>query len=218
MTLRQGLALAAVLSTAAGSVQAQDIGFGGDVAVVSEYISSGVTQSSGRPALQFTGYGYTQQGIYAGVFLSTVNFTTFDPADRDRLELGLFVGWERSFANGLTLDLRYERYLYNSSGDCCGIFYVSASGFVSDQLELAALVQYDHTSDTFDTRGTVTVYPTDALGLRVSLGRSQANSHNYMTVGVDYSFTDALTGSLEFHRASSSWTRDRLVAGLRYTF
>lgn len=218
MELRKGMVLASVLSMSAGAVQAQDIGFGGNVAVLSEYISSGVTMSSGRPALQFTGYAYIPQGLYAGVFLSTVNFTTFDPTDRDRVELGLFVGWERAFANGLTLDVGYEHYFYDRSGECCGQFYLGASTFVGDQLELAALLQYDPDADTLDTRGTVTVYPTDSIGLRAMIGRSQAYSHTYMNLGVDYFFTDAVTGSLDLHRATSPWTENRVVAGLRYTF
>ena len=62
----KGLALAAALSMAGGTAQAQQIGFGGEVAVLSEYISSGVTQSSGRPALQFTGYAFAPQGFAPG--------------------------------------------------------------------------------------------------------------------------------------------------------
>ena len=218
MERHKGVVLAAAVSMAAGAAQAQDIGFGGEVAVLSEYISSGVTQSSGRPALQFTGYGYVPQGFYAGVFLSTVNFTTFDPADRDRLELGLFVGWEGSVANGVTLDVGYEHYFYNSSGECCGFFFASASGFVGDRVELGARVEYDPSADTFNTRGSVTVYPTDSIGLRAMIGRSQAYSHTYMNVGLDYFVTDAVTASLDFHRATSSWTSDRVVVGLSYTF
>ena len=214
----KGVVLATALSMTAGAAQAQDIGFGGEVAVLSEYIASGVTQSSGRPVLQFTGYAYVPQGFYAGVFLSNVNFTTFDPADRDRLEVDLFLGWEGTIGNGITLDLGYEHYFYDRSGSCCGQFYFLASGFVGERVELGALVKYDPRAETFDTRGSVTVYPTDSIGLRAMIGRSQANSHTYMNIGVDYFVTDAVTASLDFHRASSSWTRNRVVAGLAYSF
>ena len=106
------------------------------------------------------------------MFLSTVNFTTFDPADRDRLELGVLLGWEGTVADALTLDLGYGHYLYNSSGRCCGLSYLGASGFVTDQLELAARVENDPRVEAFNTRATMTVYPTDSLGLRATIGRS----------------------------------------------
>lgn len=218
MTLPRGLALASALAITAGTAQAQEIGFGGNVAIVSEYIASGVTQSSGRPALQFTGYGYVPQGFYAGVFLSTVNFTKWDPTDRDRVELDLFLGWEGTIGNGLELDIGYEHYFYNRSGECCGVFYLGASSFVTERLELGLLVKYDPRAKDFDTRGTVAFYPTESVGLRAMIGRSQANSHTYMNVGLDYFFTDALTGSLDLHRATSGWTSDKVVVGLTYSF
>lgn len=94
--MAKGMIRAGVMSVglAGGAAQAQEIGFGGSLEIVSDYIASGETQSSGRPALQFTGYAYVPQGFYVGIFLSNVDFTgPFGPyPDAERVELGLFLG------------------------------------------------------------------------------------------------------------------------------
>jgi uncharacterized protein (TIGR02001 family) len=112
--MRHSLASAcilALLAPAASHAQgAPELSFG--LALTSNYIFRGTTQSDDRPALQ--GYVEGESGaLYFGAWASTVRL------DGDRAELNLYAGLRQSLG-GLDLDLGYVRYLYDRSGDCCG--------------------------------------------------------------------------------------------------
>ncbi len=232
------LAVAAALGVAGGGASAQDIGFGGSVSFLSDYIASGESQTGRKPALQFTGYAYVPSGFYAGVFLSNVDFSEavidyygggFDYEDPDSLEIGVFVGWEYFTDFGLSLDIGYERYWYDDSGYCCGLFYLGVDYAINDMVEVGAYASYNHTSNNTNMRALLTVYPTDNIGLRALVGRNQGNFNledgggyssaiNYWNVGVDYFFSDSVNVSLDYHDSTSPVRSSALVAGLTYSF
>ncbi len=223
---QRSVALAVVLALAAGSASAQEIGFGGSVSAVSDYMSSGESQTLGRPALQFTGFGYVPQGFYAGLFLSSIDY-----GDADSLEVGLFIGWEHQFANGVSLDLGYEHYFYNDSGWCCGFIHAEASTFVTEQLEIGGRATWRTDNSATNIRAMLAYYPTDQIGLRAMIGRNSSSALNfapdppfgprsvtYGNVGLDYFFTDTLTASIDYHRSNSVWDKSSVVFGLTQSF
>ncbi len=144
-------AVVMVFGLSAGAVQAQNIEFGGSVSILSDYVASGESQTGRKPALQFEGFAFVPQGFYAGIFLSNVAFSEqwtdyYDgfPIDiADSVELSLFAGWEFSTAFRLTLDIGYERYFYDDSGNCCDLFYFGADYEVSDMIEVGTLVTWN---------------------------------------------------------------------------
>lgn len=223
--MAKGMIRAGVMSVglAGGAAQAQEIGFGGSLEIVSDYIASGETQSSGRPALQFTGYAYVPQGFYVGIFLSNVDFTgPFGPyPDAERVELGLFLGWEYEFENGIALDVGYERYWYDT-GECCGNFYLGVSSYLTDQFEIGGRATWDPQSGNTNFRATMAVYPTEQIGLRALVGRNKSGLFDtrvtYANVGIDYYFTDSVTASLDFHNSNSPVKSSNVVLGLSYSF
>jgi uncharacterized protein (TIGR02001 family) len=84
-----------------------------NVGVYSNYVFRGLTQTNERPAIQ-GGFDYAHPaGFYAGTWLSNVSwFSDTNPGNSASLEVDLYGGFKRSWANGLTSDLGYIRYQY----------------------------------------------------------------------------------------------------------
>lgn len=135
------LVAAAALLLVPGLAAAQEspeISFG--VALTSDYIFRGTSQSGGDPALQ----GYAEAGLgglYLGAWGSTVKL------DEDRAELDLYAGY-RGAIGELAYDLGYVRYLYDESGDCCGEAYVSLDYAFQGVGTLGTSVLHDPEFDT----------------------------------------------------------------------
>lgn len=114
-TVLAGAAIASLLPAVASAQQAPELSFG--VALTSDYIFRGTTQSDGKPAVQ----AYAEAGLggfYLGAWGSTVDL------GEDEVELDLYAGFRGAFG-ALDYDLGYVRYLYDESGDCCGEAYLS---------------------------------------------------------------------------------------------
>jgi len=156
--------LVAVLGLLAGGAQAQEIGFAGEAATGSEYVSF----SSGRPALRLSGTAFDPQGFHAGAWASTVRFTDFVPGDPDRPELAMFVGWERGLDSGFALDLGHEHCFHDDSCCCCGIAYLGASQFVGPQVQLAGRLEYNPRARLYGPSTTGSFFPGDSAGLRLA--------------------------------------------------
>jgi len=115
-----------------------DIAFG--VGLTTNYISRGSTQSNDEPAID--GYMEATYGIaYAGVWASRVNIAP------DSVEVDVYGGIRPEFGQ-LSLDLGYARYIYDSSGDCCGEFYAKPSFAVTDAFSVGTEVYWDPELDT----------------------------------------------------------------------
>ncbi|MCC5963112.1 MAG: hypothetical protein JJU09_08285 [Rhodobacteraceae bacterium] len=242
MTMKKIFALATALGVSTSAASAMDIGFGGEVSLLSDYVASGESQTGRRPALQFEGYAYHSSGFYAGIFLSNVAFSEqwtdyyfgFPIEIDDSIELGLFAGWEYDTDFGLSVDVGYERYFYDDSGDCCGLLYLGARYDVSDMVEVGSRVTWNPDSGNTNIRATMAVYPMDEIGLRAMVGRNQGNfdpdpddpfSRNdapsavtYWNVGVDYFVTDSVRVSLDYHDSNSIVRTSDVVLGLTYAF
>ncbi|NGP54089.1 TorF family putative porin [Thioalkalivibrio sp. XN8] len=116
---------------ACSGVQAEEEGFwyGGSLALTSDYVFRGVTQTDEGPALQGSLDVGLANGVYAGVWASNVDFDAPDGID---LEVDIYVGWTLEFANETWLDLQLVRYLYPGANPGFGINYnefIAAYGF-----------------------------------------------------------------------------------------
>lgn len=103
--------------------------YGGSVALTSDYVFRGVTQTDESPALQGSFDVGHASGLYAGAWASNVDFDAPDGID---LELDLYVGWTLEFENDTWLDLQLVRYLYPGAKPGFGINYnefLAAYGF-----------------------------------------------------------------------------------------
>lgn len=146
--------------------QAQGLSFSGGATVTSNYMSRGATLSDNRPALQAFAEAEVS-GLYFGAFASTVRLAP------DSSEFSLYGGYRFS-VEAASFDLGYARYLYNSSGDCCG--------------ELYALFEVD-------------LAPATLFG-GVYLDSARLRRVNDLHLGVSYGFGDGFSTSLTAGRAA----------------
>jgi uncharacterized protein (TIGR02001 family) len=113
--VRKQLISLALLALMPLAVQAQDeeedsSGFNWNVAATSEYMFRGISQTDDHPAFQ-AGAGYSwQNGFYAGLWQSDVDFgSTGD--DDTQVEIDAFIGWNGDLG-ATNLDVQLVRYNY----------------------------------------------------------------------------------------------------------
>ena len=97
------------LLAASGAASAVELS--GNVALITDYVFRGISQTDGSPALQGGFDADLGNGIYAGVWGSNVDFA--DNSD-ESLELDLYAGWATEVA-GVGVDLGMIHYAYPTS-------------------------------------------------------------------------------------------------------
>ena len=133
------LVLGAAAATPATAQMRPVLSYG--VAITSNYISKGTTQSDDNPALQ--GYVEGSYGMfYGGVWSSTVDFGDDPDYGNDNVEVDLFAGARRDFGD-VSADLGYYRYYYDDSGDCCGEWILALGYPMADIGAVGAEYRYD---------------------------------------------------------------------------
>ena len=120
-------------ATAAAAAEAPegDHSFSANVALVSNYVFRGQSQTDNGPAIQ-GGFDYTYNplNLYIGTWASNVESSGFDGAN---MELDVYGGWRPTFDN-LSFDFGALGYLYPGN---------DGNGDDIDTLELKAGVSYD---------------------------------------------------------------------------
>ncbi|MBF0096313.1 MAG: hypothetical protein HQM04_12725 [Magnetococcales bacterium] len=82
----------------------------GNLTVMSDYVSRGLTASNHGPALQGTvNATHENSGFYVNVFASSINLNDGSNAS---LELDPSLGWSKEWENGVSFDLGILQYLY----------------------------------------------------------------------------------------------------------
>ncbi|UWQ93162.1 TorF family putative porin [Aliisedimentitalea scapharcae] len=164
----------------------------GGIEAVSNYVSNGVTQSNGNPAIQ-PWVEINNAHFYAGLWASNVDF-----GNSDDYELDIYLGYRRSFANDLFIDLGYARYLYDGTGDCCGELKVTAAYPIHDRVGLLGYVAYNPESDEWNRRATLAYKVNDKISLSGTYGYSDFNQHDYWDVGASFPLTDTVAMDVRY--------------------
>jgi uncharacterized protein (TIGR02001 family) len=213
MITRSGAVGALLLATALAlptAVKAQDLSWG--ATLTSDYMSSGVTQSENKPALQ----GYVELesgGFYTGAWASTVRGLD-NP--RDRIELDLYLGFRNS-VGAVSYDVGYARYFYNRSGDCCGEFLLSLDADMSQGVSLGTQFKYDPDAKTLNSRFGAAAALNEQVEISGGLGRLQ-RSHNYWDLGANYALTESVGVDLRYHGNNLAGEKSRAVLSVATDF
>ena len=85
-----------------------------EVAVTSDYVWRGISQTDGKPAIQGTLEYEHESGVYVGTFASNVDFDE-DVKDPARVEIDVYGGWRGETESGLGWDISVLRYIYPDS-------------------------------------------------------------------------------------------------------
>lgn len=193
---------------AAGSEFSSRVDFAWGVALTSNYVSDGETQSGDRPALQ--AYGEISSGIvYSGIWLSTVKL------EPDTAEFDLYWGLRPRFGP-LSLDFNYTRYVYDQTGDCCGEWIAKVEVEVNDTLTFNGEFDYDPQSRDRSATIGLTLALADTLDFSSEIERDLVSGDNDWNAGLKWQATDTLSFDLRYY--DSDQFSDRFVVTLAYDF
>ena len=155
----------------------------GNIALSTEYMWRGISQTDGELATS-GGFDYEhEQGFYAGVWGSNVNFGTSAP---ESLELDIYGGWATELDSGIGLDVGIIGYTYHGSEGASAInfteYFVGASyqGFgayyyIGDSVDPAGDPNYLEISYGYDFE-------------KISLSAVYGNYDGFADPSVDYSY------------------------------
>ncbi len=207
-SLAASAALSLALLPSMGAAQDVAVSFG--ATLTTDYISRGLSETGGRPAIQpFVEVGVG--GFYAGVWASNVRF---DDGSGDRAEVDVYAGFAGS-AGVFNYDIGYARYIYNRSGDCCGEFLLGLEMEAPFGAQFGTDLAYDHKERNWAASlGAGYMFP---AGVTVSAeaGRVQ-RSHNFWNVGAGLDLNPQTSVDLRVH--DTNITSPRLVASVAFGF
>jgi len=108
--------LAAPCTAMAADTPASPHSFTANLGVTSDYVFRGISQTSGRPALQ-GGADYAHaSGLYAGLWASNINWiTAFGATGSAKIEVDTYFGFRKTLQNELSYDAGFIRYNYPGS-------------------------------------------------------------------------------------------------------
>lgn len=192
--------LAAGILSGAVTVQAQESAITANVALTTDYLYRGISQTSGGPAIQ-GGFDYAHEsGFYVGTWASSI---TFD----DAIEIDYYGGFAGSLTEAIEFDVGVLYYDYPGAGDddfvelYGGLTYmgVTAKAAWSDDFFAGSGESVYYTLDYgFDLTEDL------SLGLHYGL-----NTFDELTWGTEDSYSDyavSLGGSVEGLDLSLTWT------------
>jgi uncharacterized protein (TIGR02001 family) len=222
--------------------------FAAKISVYSEYEFRGISQTSEKPALQLNLDYSHSSGIYAGAFLTNIEWLK-DTAEslgghtRGGTELDLFIGWKKEIVQDVTLDVGYLRYEYPRSTD-----FFTAPKVNTDELWIGASwkflsAKYSYTvSDAFgfvDSKGSQFLelniaYPlTDKITLTGQIAKAEFENNSFFDytvykIGGVYDFGGGFVAGAYYKDTDAeeaaytvqgkNWSRGRGVAFVSYTF
>ncbi len=187
-------ALLAVCSTTASADFLSDIETSANVALTTNYVWRGMTQTDDNPAIQ-GGFDVGYKGLYAGVWGSNIDFG--DGVDSS-VEIDLYLGYANDIM-GISYDIGYCQYTYPGETDNLNFGEVSvALGYDFDVLSVGAKYyagvdtnDADHSDDDWKPQNAYELSTSVPLpwGLSADAMFGQYNhTGNYYSIGMTKSF------------------------------
>ncbi len=158
--LMTSVAVGVVLVSAGTGAQA---GFSGNVALTSDYIFRGISQTNEDPAVQ-GGFDYVHDsGFYVGTWASSLEFgedsSMVDPAS---MELDIYGGFAGKINDALSYDVSVLRYLYPGASNSLNYDYTEIGGSLAYDFGAAAVtVGVYYSPDFFASSDKATYYYAD---------------------------------------------------------
>ncbi len=153
--LTKTLITGALLSTSLLTHAESPHEFSGNVAVTTDYVFRGISQSNEDPALS-GGFDYAHEsGIYAGFWASSIEFNTAGNSDDASTEMDYYLGYGGEFAGtGISFDIGGLYFAYPDQNEDTGADF--------DYYEIYGSVGYSF-NDTVST-GLYVAYSPDFFG------------------------------------------------------
>jgi uncharacterized protein (TIGR02001 family) len=184
------------------------IDISGGIAITSDYISDGLTQTDGKPAVQ--PWIEAQQGIfYTGIWLSNVEL------EPDSLEIDLTMGI-RPTIGALSLDINYTAYVYDETGNCCGQFNIEGTYKATDRLSLTGTLQIDPEGLSYQAIGGASYQLADAISVSGSF--EQYIDEEFWDWNIGGTWNATKSTSLDLRYYDNQIRQESIVATLAWQF
>lgn len=217
--VKLSLSVALIAATLFAEEEKSDFGVSANMAITSNYIWRGMTQSNNSPAVQ-GGVDLKYKGLYAGVWGSNVEFGD----GKNSLEADLYAGYKGEIA-GIGYDVGYIQYVYPNMSDeyNFGEAYV---GISKEWKKFALSAKYSVGVETDDLNpedfwevGATAVLPYE-MGIEAGYGEYH-NIGIYYSIGLNRSFEkfDLSVAYIDFnHDTDSNADEDNIVATVSFAF
>ena len=201
--------LLSALSYPAASL-ATELTFGGTVAITSNYLSDGLSETGNRPALQFQAE-VGANGFYANIFASQVKDDAGNAASLD-----LSAGYRAELATAAGYDIGITQSFRNVTRNDGAEIYGSLYYPVSDRLTLTAEASYDLAEKTFGGNLGADFAATDTWALTAVAGQTDPQASPFWGLGVSHDLSATTSVALDYQDTSS--TEAVYALTLNYTF
>ena len=219
--IKFSLAAALVATMAFAEEESADIGISANMAITSNYVWRGMTQTKDSPAIQ-GGVDLDYKGFYLGVWGSNVDFGA---NDSNSLEADFYAGYAGELA-GIGFDIGAIQYVYPNKSDEYNFAEVYF-GLSKDWEKFGVSAKYSagvETDDTdpedyFEVGASTSILPYD-IGLSIGYGDYDNIGSNY-SIGLDKSFEkfDLSIAYIDFdHDTDSNSDEDNVVATISFSF
>ncbi len=215
------LSLAAALAvTLAYAEEKSEIGVSANVALTSNYVWRGMTQSNDNAAIQ-GGFDVDYKGVYAGVWGSNVSF----PGNTDAsIELDAYAGYSNEIS-GLGYDIGYIQYAYpnDSKASNFGEAYLGLS-YDFEVVAISAQYNLGVQTDELNPENEYNAGVSIPLPMDISI---DATIGNYENIGLHYNagitksfgkFDLSLAYTAMDYEANGTDTEDNVVATVSASF
>lgn len=178
-------ALVAGVATAALSAPAiaQEVSVSGNVAVSTEYVWRGVTQTNGDIGLS-GGFDLEAGSFYAGTWLANVDF---EDASDTNIEWDIYAGYGGEFEGGVAYDVGMIYYMYPDSDDS-DYDFLEIYGGLSYDFEggpsVGGTLYWDPDNETMYLDTSVDFSVTETVSVGAVLGTYLDGFDEYMNWGV----------------------------------
>ncbi|EDZ63342.1 protein belonging to CHP02001 [Sulfurimonas gotlandica GD1] len=217
--IKLSLAAALVVSVAFAEEKKSDLGVSANVAMASNYVWRGMTQSADSPAIQ-GGIDLDYKGLYVGAWGSNVKFTGSDAS----MELDAYAGYKNEIA-GIGYNIGYIQYAYPNDSKALnfGEAYIGLS-YDFKVVEVSAKYNLGIKTDTIDPENAYEGGVSVPLPMDISIDATIGNYENtgvYYIAGVSkkidkFKFTVAY--SAMDYKASTTKTEENVIATVSASF
>ena len=184
-----------------------------ELTLTSDYVFRGVSQTMSSPALQGSLNVSHDNGFFAYVWASNVDYVAEGaPDDGAKIEVDLFIGYSLGLSDRITATASWVRYAFPGMQDEIRYDFSEWTGAVTADDRHSVTVAYS--PDVFGSGGSSLYYSASTmfelpanLELALELGRydlrnSYAESYDHAAVSIAGSF-EALNWTLAYHRTSN---------------
>ena len=181
------LSLAAtLLATGILAAEISEVGVSANMAITSNYVWRGMTQTDDSPAIQ-GGFDLDYKGVYVGVWGSNINFGD----TKASLEADVYVGYANEIAD-FSYDVGYVQYMYPNATDEYNFGEAYAKlGYDFEVVAVGAAYYMGVETDATDPDNAWEVSASAPLPMEFSVDATYGdydNSGSYYLVGVNKSF------------------------------